>query len=313
MRERDDPRKADLNHEMKTPRLLLAAAAVAALALVGGVATANACGTNGYSYAGLGAPTVGSGISAIITGLGPFAIPNGHVAGWVGVGGPGQGPGGSDEWLQVGLNSLPGTPNKLYYEIMRPGVGQTYVEVDTHVPNGKSLRLAILETTTSPGAWRVWVDGRPVTPPIMLTGSHGTLSPQAMVESWDGGRPACNRFEYRFTDVSIAASPGGSWAAARDSTVLQDPGYKVVKRSAASFDAASNVAPPATAPEPTTPGPAPAPAPAAAPKASTQSAVKQSSSSAVHTMSARAISADCPLRKGFLQAPSQAAILAATE
>ena len=67
---------ADLNGEMKTtPRLLLATAAVAAMALVGSVAAASACGTNGYSYAGLGAPTTGDGISAVITPLGLFNIP----------------------------------------------------------------------------------------------------------------------------------------------------------------------------------------------------------------------------------------------
>src|SRR4051794_4535616 len=69
--------RADLNREMKkTTRLLLAMAAVTALALVGGVATASACGTDGYSYAGVGAPTYGSAISAVITPLGPFSIPN---------------------------------------------------------------------------------------------------------------------------------------------------------------------------------------------------------------------------------------------
>ena len=102
---------------MKTPRLLLATAVVAALALAGSVATASACGKNGYSYAGLGAPTYGSGISAVITAMGPFSIPNGHVAGWVGVGGPGLGPNGTDEWLQIGLSGFPGLYSDIYYEV----------------------------------------------------------------------------------------------------------------------------------------------------------------------------------------------------
>ncbi len=284
----------------------LAFALAAACTTVSPVDAGTSCGPSGYAYAGIQPAQVGYGISVKLASLASPVVQSGHVAGWVGVGGPGQGPGGSDEWLQVGLNSLPGTANTLYYEIMRPGTGQTYAEVDTHVPNGKTLRLAVLETATVPGAWRVWVNGRPVTPPIALAGSHGALAPMAMGESWDGGRPACNRFEYRFADVSIAASPGGSWAAARDATVLQDPGYKVVKRAAASFDAASNVAPPAPAPKP-------APAPAAAPQANTESPAKQSSSSTVRVMSASAISADSPLRKGFLPAPSQAAILGVTQ
>jgi hypothetical protein len=226
-------------------------------------------------------------------------VQSGHVAGWIGVGGPGQGPGGTDEWLQVGLNSLPGTANTLYYEIMRPGMGQTYAEVATGVPNGRPLRLAVLETAATPGAWRVWVNGRAVTPPIALAGSHGALDPMAMGESWDGGRPACNRYSYRFSDVSVAATPGGSWQAARDASVLQDPGYKVVKRAAASFDAGSTVAPATVAPQPV-------PTPAPTPKAATPAPVAEP----VRVLSAHAISADAPLRKGFVPSPSPEAMLA---
>ena len=37
--------------------------------------------------------------------------------------------------------------------------------------------------------------------PIFLAGSHAALTPMALGESWDGGRPACNRFRYRFQKV----------------------------------------------------------------------------------------------------------------
>ncbi len=181
----------------------------------------------------------GDGISAVLTSVGQPEVQSGHVAGWVGVGGPGQGPGGSDEWIQVGLNSLPGTGNTLYFEVMRPGAGASYTEVATNVSNGRPVRVAVLETASNPNGWRVWVNGRPVTPPIELAGSHGALIPMAMGESWDGGRPACNRFSYRFDRVSVAGAPGGSWQAASDAAVLQDPGYRVVKRAAASFDAST--------------------------------------------------------------------------
>jgi hypothetical protein len=64
----------------KTLRLLLTAA-VAALAL-GGAARALACGNgDGYSYAGIGAPTNGYGISALIAPLDAFDVVSGHVAG----------------------------------------------------------------------------------------------------------------------------------------------------------------------------------------------------------------------------------------
>src|SRR5581483_7384787 len=55
----------------RTLRLLLVTAAVAAASL-GGTARAFACGSGGYSYAGLGAPSQGYGISALITPLGAF-------------------------------------------------------------------------------------------------------------------------------------------------------------------------------------------------------------------------------------------------
>ncbi|HEY8774097.1 MAG TPA: hypothetical protein VIM05_05965 [Gaiellaceae bacterium] len=70
------------------------------------------------------------------------------------MGAPGQGPGGSDEWIQVGLNSLPGTGNTLYYEVMRPGGGASYGEVATNVDNGRPVRVAVLETASQRNAWR---------------------------------------------------------------------------------------------------------------------------------------------------------------
>src|SRR4030095_4073212 len=76
----------------KTLRLLLVTAAVATVPL-GGAVRALACGnSNGYSYAGIGSPTRGFGISALITPLDAFDVLNGHVAGWVGGGGPRPGP-----------------------------------------------------------------------------------------------------------------------------------------------------------------------------------------------------------------------------
>ncbi len=193
---------------MKTPRLLLATAALAALALVGGVATASACGNDGYAYAGLSAPTTGSGISAIITPLGSFSIPNGHVAGWVGVGGPGEGPGGTDEWLQIGLSGFPGLYTDVYYEVARPHHYPVYHEVVANPPTDHPYRFAVLEDR--PNWWRVWMNGRPVSPSIYLPQSNNQFMPIATAESWDGGtHGACNDFLYSFQRVKIAHRPGG--------------------------------------------------------------------------------------------------------
>ncbi len=199
---------------------------------------------------------------------------------------------------------------------MRPGVGQTYGEVATAVPNGKSIRVAVLETSGTPGAWRVWVDGRAVTPAFMLTGSHGMLAPMAMAESWDGGRPACNRFSYRFDKVSVAAAPGGSWLPARDAAVLQDPGFKVVKRAAASFDAGAASTLAAPVPDPTPVAPASGPAKSQSVTVSAPAAPAVSAAPAdqpVRVLAAvQAISADAPLRKGFLPSPTEDAIYGLT-
>ena len=107
---------------MTSLRLLLATATIATVAL-GGAARAVACGNNtGYSYAGIGAPTRGYGISALISPLDAFDVLNGHVAGWVGVGGPGEGPNGSNEWIQVGYAGFPSiTGSDIYYEVAQPG------------------------------------------------------------------------------------------------------------------------------------------------------------------------------------------------
>jgi hypothetical protein len=220
-----------------TAAVAVALAAACCTVSPAGAGSTGSCGPSGYAYAGVQAGGATSGVSASLTSLAAPSVQSGHVAGWVGVGGPGQGPSGSDEWIQVGLNSLPGTGNTLYYEVMRPGIGQTYGEIATDVPNGRALRVAVLETSSTPGAWRIWVNGRPATQPLFLPRSHAALSPMAMGESWDGGRPACNRFRYRFQNVSVATAPGGAWQAVRDPTVLQDPGYRVVRRAGASFDA----------------------------------------------------------------------------
>jgi hypothetical protein len=189
-------------------RLVFSTAVVVALALAGSVAAANACGRDGYSYAGLGAPTTGSGISAVITPLGLFSIPNGHVAGWVGVGGPGEGPHGTDEWLQIGLSGFPGLYTDVYYEVTRPHHYPVYHEVMANPLPGLPYHFAVLESR--PNYWRVWFNGKPVSPSIYLPQSHNQFMPIATAESWDGGtNGACNNFLYSFQSVKVAHRPGG--------------------------------------------------------------------------------------------------------
>ena len=193
-------------------RLLILSAAVAVAAL-GGAARALACGNDGgYSYAGVGAASHASGISAVLTPLGPFDVLNGHVAGWVGVGGPGEGPGGTDEWLQIGVSGFPGLFSDVYYEVARPSHQPVYHQVVASPAVGKPVKVTVLEMHGRPNFWRVWLNGRAVSRPIWLPQSHERWSPIATAESWDGGTGgACNDFLYSFRHVSIAPKPGGTW------------------------------------------------------------------------------------------------------
>jgi hypothetical protein len=196
----------------KTLRLLLLLA-VAAVSL-GGAATALACGgQSGYSYAGLGAPNRAFGVSAVVTPLDAFAVLNGHVAGWVGVGGPGEGPGGSNEWLQIGLSGFPGvTGSDVYYEVALPHRFPTYHQVATAIPAGRAVKVTVLEMRNRPNFWRVWLNHKTVSRPIYLPQSHQRWTPIATAESWDGGTGGtCNTFLYRFRQVAVAQSMGGGW------------------------------------------------------------------------------------------------------
>lgn len=207
---------------------LLALAAAAGF----GAARAEACGSGGYSYAGLTAPARAFGVSATITPLRGFAVPSGHVAGWVGVGGPGLGPGGTDEWLQVGYSGFPGfAGNDLYYEVMRPSGRPTYHQLAANLPYGKPTRLAVLEMAGRANHWRIWLNNKPVSAPIYLPASHGRWSPIATAESWDGGSGTCNGFLYRFHGISVARVPGGGWVSLVGGYPIKSDGARIARNT----------------------------------------------------------------------------------
>ena len=226
-------------------RLLLLTATVATVALAGGAARANACGnSSGYSYAGLASPNNAYGISALISPLDAFDILNGHVAGWVGVGGPGQGPGGSNEWLQIGLSGFPGIDGSdIYYEVALPGRYPTYHQVAANLPVGTVAKVTVLEMHNRPDWWRVWLNHRAVSPAIHLPQSHNRWSPIATAESWDGGTGGtCNTFLYRFRKVSIAHEAGGGWHPLSNAYPIKSATTKVRRsRGAAAFLAAEGL------------------------------------------------------------------------
>ncbi len=223
-------------------RLLLlgafvACALLAALATPPDAAALEPCGKPGYSYAGFQNAHRAHGVRATLVALAKPQVRNGHVAAWVGVGGAGLGPGGRDQWIQVGLSAFHGTGSNLYYEVASGSGVPRYEEIAATVAPGRAQRVAVLEISRRPGWWRVWVNGEPASPPIHLPGSSGRFEPIATAETWDGGSRVCNRFSYRFGGLGVAGAPGGSWRRFVQAHRFEDRGYRVTA-SASSFVAA---------------------------------------------------------------------------
>lgn len=219
-------------------RLLPALAALAAACLLPAVSTAartpstrTVCGYSGYSYAGFQSPVAAYGVSGHLTALSAPGVATGHVAAWLGVGGAGMGPNGADEWLQVGVAGYPDGHSELYYEYATPGMADAAFVSLGDVTLGEGHDVSVQERATQPGAWRVWVDGQQVSPPIVLPGSHGAWRPIATAETWDGGVRGCNRYSYDFTTLAIATRLAGGWQPFPLSRLMQDPGFAVSARA----------------------------------------------------------------------------------
>ena len=175
--------------------LIVAAAAAALVGSPTAGANAQSCGagangSQGYAYAGHQATRVSHGIRATITPTAPANVVSGHVAGWIGVGGPGQGANGQTLWLQVGVASIPDTPTMVYAEITRGGQDPVFVPLVQNVQVGESHKVAVLEMSGRPNWWRVWLDGKPATDPVLLENSTNRWRPIAtgrVVERWPRG------------------------------------------------------------------------------------------------------------------------------
>jgi hypothetical protein len=200
-----------------------------------------ACTSSGYTYAGLSSSSRAHGVTARLTAIGAPSVADGHVAGWVGVGGPGDGPNGTDEWIQVGFSGFVGSPDSnLYYEVTRAGSSPQYIQVQTNLPPGTSMRVAVLEVRRRPNSWRVWVDGQPVSKPIYLPQSDGAWPAIATAESWlSTAGSACNGFGYRFDDIRIAQQAGGGWQNLTDPLRIRTGVNRLLSATGASFEAIS--------------------------------------------------------------------------
>ena len=209
---------ADETHMAVRPLLAVLVGVLTLAALIGASTTASAgrsclseTRAGGYSYAGHQATYRGHGVRATIVLTRAPTVDAGHVAGWVGVGGPGQGANGGDAWIQAGIASMSGMGVFLYAEITREGRDPEFILVEEGVPVGRRHRIAVLEMSGRPGWWRIWMDGKAVTEPVRMRGSSGRWAPIATAESWNAGTPACNAFGFRFERVSVSYGGGGSW------------------------------------------------------------------------------------------------------
>jgi hypothetical protein len=154
-----------------------------------------------------------------------------HVAGWVGVGGPGLGPHGSDEWLQVGLATFgDSTGGRLYYELAQPGRSPQYVELASGIVPGIRVRVAVMELPFARDQWIV-VSPSGISGPFYLPRSHRAWAPVATGESY-AETTQCNRYAYRFGRIELARSDG-SWERLRSAQTLRDPGWRLHRHGAA--------------------------------------------------------------------------------
>jgi hypothetical protein len=205
-------------------------------ATAGGRCGADVAGNGGYTYAGYQASGSAHGVRATITATSPLEAQSGHVAGWVGVGGPGQGAGGEDAWIQVGIASAFGTEPFLYAEVTRAGRYPRFIPLDPEVGVGETRHVAVLEVAGRPDWWRVWVDRRPATKPVKIRGSSGRWAPIATAESFTGGKVACNSFAFRFEHVLVSNGAGGAWSPFESGHRFLDGGNQVRALATRPFD-----------------------------------------------------------------------------
>jgi hypothetical protein len=209
-------------------------AGVLTLAVAAFAPTALAC-PRGYSYAGLYSPSTASGIAATISMLDEPTVvgPTSHAAGWVGVGGPGLGPRGEDEWLQVGLVTFgDSTAGRLYYELARPGLPPQYTELAGGIQPWQKVRVAVIELPFAPDTWIV-TSPAGIVGPFYLPRSHRAWQPIATAENYAESKQ-CNRYAYRFGRLQLAGDDG-SWHAMRRASELQDPGSTLRRHGPSAF------------------------------------------------------------------------------
>jgi len=202
------------------------------------VSAAAACSVT-YDYAGAQDVRPRSGIRARVRAVTEPRVAAGHVAGWLGVGGPGRGPNGTTEWLQVGYSAMFDWPQQIYYEVTLPDRATRYHTIKASLVPGETHVIAVVEVRGRRGSWQVLLDGKPVSPVIALPGSHRRFAPQALAETWNAGTKQCNHYSYSFREIRVALVPGGSWSLPKAGYVWRNRQNQAVRTSRDSFVARS--------------------------------------------------------------------------
>ena len=203
--------------------------ALATACLLASPALADSCGNPGYSYAGMVTSKRMKGVRAMITAPVAPQVESGDVSGWIGVGrvsGPGK-----RGVLRVGLLAQADDTMQLYYEVQRTTgwarhLGPTVLPGERHfVKVARSYRNA--------KRWRVVIDGKQVGPALRLGHGWKWLRAAATAESWDGGAPSCNHFQYVFGKLRV--KNGRGWKGVHGRKIIQAPGYKVLPQHRSRF------------------------------------------------------------------------------
>lgn len=206
-------------------------------ALVGALATAclcaapafaDTCGNPGYSYAGVVTPKATAGVRAVITAPVAPQVESGDVSGWIGVGRTSVP--GKLGVLRVGLLAQTDGTMQLYYEVRRGGGWVRHP--GPIVQPGERHFVKVARTHRHSKRWHVRIDGRRIGSSLRLAGGSKWLRAVATAESWDGGAPSCNRFQYSFQKVKVKRR---GWHRVENKKLIQDPGYKVLKRHKTHF------------------------------------------------------------------------------
>jgi polysaccharide lyase-like protein len=203
--------------------------ALATACLLAAPAFAETCGNPGYSYAGVVTPKRTAGVRAAITAPVAPQVESGDVSGWIGVGRVGVP--GKRGILRVGLLGQADDTMQLYYEVRRDGSWIRHL--GPVVQPGERHFVKIVRSRKNPTRWRVLIDGSTVGPSMKLGNGWKGLRAVATAESWDGGAPSCNRFQYAFGQVNVKRGRG--WRRTDTRKLIQDPGYKVVKQKNSHF------------------------------------------------------------------------------